>query len=60
MFAQIKRRFKEPSSWAGLSSVLGAALLAVPSNNVKAIGLGLQTLAGVLAFVLPEKGGGNE
>ncbi|STQ91201.1 hypothetical protein [Iodobacter fluviatilis] len=60
MFANLKKRFKEPSSWAGLSSVIGAALLAVPSNNAKAIGLGLQSLAGVLAFVLPEKGGGHE
>ena len=50
----IKKRFLEPSTWAGLASVLGGAL-AASGNPQAAIAAGV--VAGLAAVLVPERRG---
>lgn len=49
-------RFKEPSSWAGISAILAAAL-SIPADSplMQSITLVGAGVAGVIAFLLKEK-----
>jgi len=53
--AHIAARFKEPSSWAGIAGLLGVVGIHLDpgmANSVMLIGAGI---AGVIAFLMPEK-----
>jgi hypothetical protein len=47
-----KNRLREPSTWAGLASVLATAVQAYATRDPQAIGA---TVAGLVAIATPEK-----
>jgi hypothetical protein len=51
----IAKRFKEPSTWAGLAAL--ATLFGVPLEHINAVTALRTAAAGALAVFLPEKGG---
>jgi hypothetical protein len=46
-------RLREPSTWAGLASIMGTAAHAIATRDPQAI---VATLAGVAAVLVPEHG----
>jgi len=55
LFLGILNRFKEPSSWAGISALLVGAGVHLDPLLLQPVTLALAGVAGVLAFVLREK-----
>lgn len=51
----IKKRFAEPSTWAGLAAILEAVKLLLP--QYAGLIVGLQTIAGGVAVAVRESGG---
>lgn len=49
----LRNRLREPSSWAGLAAIIGAAGQAYATKDPTAIGA---VVAGLAAFFMPEKG----
>jgi hypothetical protein len=55
MFSWIEARLKEPSTYAGLASLLGLVHIAEPSWLIPVMTIVGGAVAGVLAIVVPEK-----
>lgn len=51
---QLFARFKEPSSWAGLTAVVGMMGLSIDPGVVQSVTLIGAGVCGLLAFFLPE------
>lgn len=49
----VAQRLREPSTWAGIAAIVGAAASAWATKDPQAIAA---TVAGALAVLLPEKG----
>lgn len=49
----LRKRFSEPSSWAGFAALLASAAQAVATKDPQAIAA---VVAGVAAIVMPERG----
>lgn len=58
MLNYLLARAKEPSSYAGLATLLGIAGISIAPSEWQAIVDVLTALAGLLAVVLPELGAG--
>jgi hypothetical protein len=56
--SQLKKRLKEPSTWAGVAGVLQALAYFVPQHAM--VLNGLTAVAGCVAAKLPEQGAGND
>ncbi len=55
LLASLAARFKEPSSWAGIGSVLAVLHLNLDPGLVNSIAMIGAGVAGVIAFIVPEK-----
>ena len=53
--SKLKKRLKEPSTWAGIAGILQAASFFFPAHAVALNGL--TVVAGCVAAQLPEQGG---
>ncbi len=53
--ASLAARFKEPSSWAGIGSVLAIVHVNLDPGLINSITLIGAVLAGLVAFFVPEK-----
>ena len=51
----IFRRFAEPSSWAGIATILGGFGITIPSGALQYITMGLAAISGLLAVFIPER-----
>jgi hypothetical protein len=51
----IFKRFAEPSSWAGLATLLAGFGVAIPAGAVQYISMGLAAISGLLAVFIPER-----
>lgn len=60
MLSYLLARAKEPSSYAGLASLLGMAGITIAPNEWQAIVGVLTAIAGLLAVVLPELGSNSD
>jgi len=56
MLQMLLKRFAEPSSYAGLGSLLALAGLNLPAGVIQNISVVLAGVAGLVAFFLSEKG----
>lgn len=51
---KLANRFSEPSSYAGLSAVLGMLGVSVPGGALQSVVFVLSGIAGLVAFFLPD------
>lgn len=56
MLGKLFDRLKEPSTWAGLAAMIGTFGVQIPDDITKYGVMALAGIAGIVSFVLKEKG----